>query len=248
MINEILEFSKLLCVKTEPTWLRRNSNFYDLISCVNNLTSLFIGEQYTDVALFIKRIDAELSCLEMEHGYRYEYFEIVKKYMQRIVECLLLNNLLSEVAMSSLPENYQNTINTDIINNENQLSVASQILFNNYQCGEGSFIYYLHEESTFDEQSFWKYYNSIVQIIKIKIGMPKNEKITTALVLTHTKIMEYFLWHLAENDMYVMKNYPTNTIQLYVERLFLLIDGYLKGYVIDETILGDELKNPMLSL
>lgn len=34
-----------------------------------------------------------------------------------------------------------------------------EILENNYNGVEGSFTYFLHEESKFDKDSFWEYYN-----------------------------------------------------------------------------------------
>ncbi len=107
MINMVLEYNKLLCEKMEPTWLRKNSTCYNLVSYVNNLTCLFNGEQYNNVALFIRRIDVEIERLETNYNYRYEYFEITKTYIRKILEYLFQNNLLSESAISLLPEKYQ---------------------------------------------------------------------------------------------------------------------------------------------
>jgi hypothetical protein len=107
MLNEVLEFNQLLCTKIEPDWLRRNSSYYGLVSYVNNLTCLFIGEQYADVALFIRRIDSELERV-IDYGLSYEYFGIARKYIQRITDYLLLNNLLSAETMKLLPEKYLN--------------------------------------------------------------------------------------------------------------------------------------------
>lgn len=104
MINDVLQFNKLLCDKIEPTWLRRNSSCYSLVSYINHITSLFLGEQYDDVALFIKRANSELERLEIECDYSFEYFEIVKIYIKKIAEYLLQNNLLAETAVSLLPE------------------------------------------------------------------------------------------------------------------------------------------------
>ncbi|WP_434132586.1 hypothetical protein KIAC18_004362 [Sporomusa sphaeroides] len=60
-----------------------------------------------NVALFIRRIDGEIERLETNFNYHYEYFEITKTYTRKILEYLLQNNLLSESAISLLPEKYQ---------------------------------------------------------------------------------------------------------------------------------------------
>lgn len=247
MTNEVLKFNVLLCNKMEPTWLRRNSTCYNLVSYVNNLTCLFIGKQYTDVALFIRRIDAELEWLESNFGYHYEYFEIAKSYMQKVVRHLFQNNLFSEIAISLLPEKYQKK-EVKITTQDNHLDSDFQTLFDNNAGKEGAFIYYLHEEAVFNEQAFWDFYNSVISITKRNLrGEIIDDKTNIAVILTHKRIIEYFVWHLSENDAYRITNYPTDTIQLFMERLNYLIDGYLKGYIIEEDRFEEELKNPICS-
>lgn len=233
MINDVLEYNRLLCEKMGPIWLRRNSTCYNLVSYVNNLTCLFLGEQYTDVALFIKRIDAELERLEKHLNYHYEYFVITKSYMQKIVEYLFQNNLLSESGISLLPEKYQTYKEIKIVTQN--LNRDLQILFNNYDCKEGSFIHYLHEKATFNEQAFGDYYNSILSITKKKLqGELIDTNTTIAIVLTHKTILESFIWHLTEKDIYQITDYPMERINYFMEQLNYLIDGYLKGYIIED--------------
>ena len=119
-----------------------------------------------------------------------------------------------------------------------------QILFDNYECKEGTFIYYLHEDALFNVQAFWDYYNSITSVIKRGIGNKLDENITVAVVFTYKHIVESFLWHSTPNDGYVIKGYPSDKMSLYMERLHFLIDGYFKGYVLDEDSFDDDLVNP----
>lgn len=211
------------------------------MSYVNNLTCLFIGKQYTDVALFLRRIDAELERLESNFGYHYEYFEIAKSYMQEVVRHLFQNNLFSEIEISLLPEKYQKHMEVEITMQDNHLDSDFQTLFDNNSSKEGTFIYYLREEAVFNEQAFWAFYNSVISITKRKLrGEIIDDKTNIAVILTHKRIIESFVWHLTEKDVYRITNYPTDTIQLFMERLNYLIDGYLKGYIIEEDRFGEE--------
>jgi hypothetical protein len=117
-------------------------------------------------------------------------------------------------------------------------------LMDNYEAKEGTLLHFLHEKATFNESSFWDYYNSVISITKEMMGKPLNREITTAIVSTHSSILQSFLWHLTENDYYEITDYPYEHITLYVERLDFMIDGYLKGYIMSEKSFGEELKNP----
>lgn len=120
-----------------------------------------------------------------------------------------------------------------------------QILFDNYKCKEGTFIYFLHEDALFNDQAFWAYYNNMISVIKDRIDDKLDENITLAVVFTYQAIVEAFLWHSTPNDAYVIKDYPSDKISFYMERLDALLGGYLKGYIIDEEKFGDDLINPI---
>ncbi len=82
-----------------------------------------------------------------------------------------------------LPEKYQTYKEIKIVTQN--LNRDLQILFNNYDCKEGTFIHYLHEKATFNEQAFWDYYNSIISITRKKLqGELIDTNTTIAIVLT----------------------------------------------------------------
>lgn len=57
-------------------------------------------------------------------------------------------------------------------------------------------------------------------------------------------ILKSFVWHLSGEYFYKMKNFPKNKLFLYIERLEHAIGGYFKGYLIDEGLFDEDLKNP----
>lgn len=68
---------------------------------------------------------------------------------------------------------------------------SRKILDNNYNSVEGSFVYYLHEESSFDKDSFWEYYNCISDLSQqaITIGIDRDtSKKFILLIDTYLKV------------------------------------------------------------
>lgn len=122
-----------------------------------------------------------------------------------------------------------------------------EILFMNEKALEGSFLFYLHEKSSFQEGAFWDYYNSVISITsnKIKDELEDDNATTKAIVYTHNEILKKFIHHLSPNDMYEIKNFPIDKLHLYNERLSYMLEGYFKGFVINEDLYDEDLKNPM---
>lgn len=121
---------------------------------------------------------------------------------------------------------------------------SKEILNNNYDSVEGSFVYYLHEESSFDKDSFWKYYNCIRELAKQAIENGIDRDISRKINFTYRYILESFLYHFAPADFYRIKKFPRKKYNLYLERLRFVVEGYFSGYVIEEKEFGSELKNP----
>jgi hypothetical protein len=119
-----------------------------------------------------------------------------------------------------------------------------EMLIANFDALEGTFLYYLHEEASFNEEAFWEYYNSVVSITSRTLNNAFDRTVAKAINYTYSRIIESFLWHLTENDGYLIENYPEEKIHLYVERLRYMVDGYFEGFVVAEDVFGDELKNP----
>ena len=120
-----------------------------------------------------------------------------------------------------------------------------QVLNNNYQCLENSFIYYIHEACMFDCNSFWDYYNSIKELSYDSLKHGIDSIVATEIVHTYSYIVSSFMYHFAPNDSYAIKDFPNEDYNLYIERLKLTVEGYFNGNIIDEMSFNDELTNPV---
>ena len=119
-----------------------------------------------------------------------------------------------------------------------------KILKDNSDCVKGSFTYFLHEKDTFNNIAFWDYYNSIIIINKNTKGKTFDKSIFSMMFHTYTYILKSFIWHLSSDCYDNIKNYPSDKITLYIERLEHAVGGYYKDYVIDEDKFDEDLKNP----
>lgn len=125
---------------------------------------------------------------------------------------------------------------------ENEL----QVLMNNYNCIDNTFIHKLSEESIFDFPLFWDYYNMLRVVIKETLDKPLDREISRAISYTHAKILEHIIWEYSDNNLGQIKNFPFVKLHLIIERLSFLVDGYFQGYLIDESNFDEELQNPLL--
>ncbi|MCM3257301.1 immunity 41 family protein [Paenibacillus lautus] len=119
-----------------------------------------------------------------------------------------------------------------------------QILEDNYELIEGTFMYSLIEEARFHEDHFWDYYNDAMELVKDRIKQELDKELTKKLIWTYKRIMECFLCHHDDRDIYEMTNYPGDKDLYYLERLSFMIDGYFNDYVMSEKQFGSEIKNP----
>lgn len=125
---------------------------------------------------------------------------------------------------------------------ENEL----QVLMNNYNGTDNTFIHKLNEESIFEFPLFWEYYNSVRVVIKETLDKPLDREISRAISYTHAKILEHIIWEYSDNNLGQIKNFPFVKLHLIIERLSFLVDGYFQGYLIDESNFDEELQNPLL--
>ncbi|HIW35180.1 MAG TPA: immunity 41 family protein [Candidatus Paenibacillus intestinavium] len=125
---------------------------------------------------------------------------------------------------------------------ENEL----QVLMNNYNGTDNTFIHKLNEESIFEFPLFWEYYNSVRVVIKETLDKPLDREISRAISYTHAKILEHIIWEYSDNNLGQIKNFPFVKLHLIMERLSFLVDGYFQGYLIDESNFDEELQNPLL--
>lgn len=121
---------------------------------------------------------------------------------------------------------------------------SEKILENNYNSIEGSFVYYLHEESKFDKVSFWEYYNCLRELALQSIDKDIDRDVSTKINFTYRYILESILYHFAPDDLYRIKRFPGKKYNLYLERLRFAVDSYFSGNKIDESTFGNEIMNP----
>ncbi|AIQ37628.1 hypothetical protein R50345_25155 [Paenibacillus sp. FSL R5-0345] len=120
-----------------------------------------------------------------------------------------------------------------------------QIIDDNYNNIEGSFLYSLVEESRFNEKLFWEYYNDAIEIVKDTLNQDLDKMLTKKMFEIYKRVMECFLYHHDDNDLYKISDYPSIDKALYYnERLSFMIDGYFSDFVISEKQFGNEIKNP----
>lgn len=107
-------------------------------------------------------------------------------------------------------------------------------------------MFYLHEKCYFHEDAFWDYYNSVISITRIKINskLENESTITKAIVYTQKQILKQFIHHLSPNDLYEIEKFPSEKLHLFIERLGYMLEGYFNGFVINEDLFDDDLKNP----
>jgi hypothetical protein len=128
------------------------------------------------------------------------------------------------------------------------LSIANQIINDNSDSCNNSFIDFLHEKSIFNEIKFWEFYNAIRFIGELNKTEPNLDRILTWKIV---KSYEWFLlmlnFHFDTNDGCEIENLPENFSQFSI-RLREVIDAYIKGNSISdesENYYNMELENPI---
>jgi hypothetical protein len=121
-----------------------------------------------------------------------------------------------------------------------------QVLMNNYNCLEDTFIYRLSEEFLFDLPLFWEYYNSVREVIRHTLDKPLDRGISRAVSGTYSRILENIISEYSDNCIGLTKNFPYHLLQSLMERLSFMVDGYFQGYLINESRFDEELQNPIL--
>src|SRR6185369_10173813 len=95
-----------------------------------------------------------------------------------------------------------------------------KILKDNFNCKKGSFIHYLHEDSVFHDQAFWKYCNAVLGLTKVNSGQGALEREAARMVFhTYSDILRLFIYHLSPKDSCKIKKFPLSQLSLYIERL-----------------------------
>ena len=115
------------------------------------------------------------------------------------------------------------------------LDEAKLIIKNNFECKEGSFIYFLHEKHDFSTQQFLEYYDSVACLVQCT--KERNHKEAMQITNCYERILEFIIYHFDPNDLYEISNFPNNYHE-YLERLEYVIMAYRTGNikVLDDSI------------
>jgi len=84
---------------------------------------------------------------------------------------------------------------------------AKQVLEDNFNEKNGSFLYYLHEKSSFSKDGFRQLYESIRAVAEDGVGISR-----TAQQIAHIygQVLKCFLYHFDKNDKFKIVNLPEN--------------------------------------
>lgn len=112
---------------------------------------------------------------------------------------------------------------------------AKQIISNNSQISENTFIYSLHEKSCFSEELFWEYYDSIVTLVRN--GDTKSSEVESQITDVYLKVLKYLVFHFDPDDNYTISGIPKEYIGV-IERLEYALLAYRNG---SEKLLSEDI-------
>lgn len=107
------------------------------------------------------------------------------------------------------------------------INKALEILENNRQAEENSFLDYLHEQSMFDVSAYQEY----MECLQALMQDPKTrqcKEIRGKVIDIHAYILLLFICHFDKADRYVMQQIPDNYME-YIEQLDDVYKAFLKG-------------------
>lgn len=111
-----------------------------------------------------------------------------------------------------------------------------KVLDDNYNVVDRSFLHYLNERCQFNIESFWEFYDCIVELGKNNCKQGFSLELLRKLNFVYKNILELFLYHMDSNDGYDIKEFPEEKYTFYLERLDEAVDAFFAGYEIkDET-------------
>ena len=128
------------------------------------------------------------------------------------------------------------------------LSIANQIINDNYDTCNNSFLDFLHEQDIFNEIKFWELYNAIRLIGELnKTELNLERKLTWRIVKSYEWFLLKLNFHFDTNDGSEIDNLPENFSQFSL-RLREVVDAYIVGASISdesENFHNMDLENPI---
>jgi hypothetical protein len=127
------------------------------------------------------------------------------------------------------------------------LNEALEIVKDNFNTNNNSFLDFAHERRKFEEIKFWEFYNSIRIITLFNQRKTLDRELTTQILGSYEWFLILINFHFDKADQSELSNLPTNFSQ-YSLRLREAIDGYISGNIIDdktEENFNEDLLNPI---
>lgn len=101
---------------------------------------------------------------------------------------------------------------------------AKQILEDNFESKNDSFLFYLREKSLFNKEAFRQLYDSIRKVADDDVTI---SRIAQQIVIIYGQILQHFLYHFDKNDSYKITNMPENYNKM-IEYLDKSVEYYFK--------------------
>ncbi|MBR3676922.1 MAG: hypothetical protein IKN71_07300 [Alphaproteobacteria bacterium] len=101
---------------------------------------------------------------------------------------------------------------------------AKQILEDNFESKNDSFLFYLREKSLFNKEAFRQLYDSIRKVADDDVAISRTAQ---QIVIVYGQILQYFLYHFDKDDSYKIVNMPENYNKM-IEYLDKSVEYYFK--------------------
>jgi len=101
---------------------------------------------------------------------------------------------------------------------------AKQVIEDNFEKKNGSFLYYLHEKSLFNKDAFRQLYDSIRKVAEEDVVISRTAQ---QIMGVYGQILQHFLYHFDKNDSYKITNMPENYNKM-IEYLDKSVEYYFK--------------------
>ena len=101
---------------------------------------------------------------------------------------------------------------------------AKQILEDNFESKNDSFLFYLREKSLFNKEAFRQLYDSIRKVADDDVAISRTAQ---QILIVYGQILQYFLYHFDKDDSYKIVNMPENYNKM-IEYLDKSVEYYFK--------------------
>lgn len=124
------------------------------------------------------------------------------------------------------------------------MNLDREIIFNNSEASEDTFLYDLHELGLFNPKKFWKLFNAIKRMSLVFLYSNHIEfQIFKQISEINRFILSSLIFHHDNKDLYKIKNYNELPAKDYIVRLDILMRDFGEKEL-QEDIFEDELINP----